>query len=74
MTPAKKNSTDFGKPVNQLKVPKCHYIFVGQKTSRITFLSHEVIGYASLNSDDGSDGLTGTNLVTKDGEMKYPVT
>ena len=36
--------------------------------------SHEVIGYASLNSDDSCDGLAGTNLVTKDGEMKHPVT
>ena len=33
----KKNSTDFGKPVNQLVVLKCHYIFVGQKTSRMSF-------------------------------------
>ena len=36
--------------------------------------SHEVIGYASHNRNDGSDGLTGTNLVNKDGTMKQPGT
>ena len=29
-------------------------------------LSHQVIRYASHNSDEGSDGLTGTNLTNKD--------
>ena len=34
----------------------------------------EVISVASLNSDASTSGLSGTNLVTWDGEMKHPVT
>jgi len=61
------------KPTGATEMP--HYVRRAKEV-KDSISEVEVIGYASLNSDDScdGDGLAGTNLVDKNGTMKQPTT